>query len=173
MENKSLTALAVLRISLGLIFLWAFFDKLFGLGFATCRDEATKAIAVMCESAWVSGGSPTTGFLKFGVMGPFASFYNSLSGNAILDWIFMIGLLGIGLGLTLGIAMKLSTWSGAVMLFLMWTALLLPAHHPFLDDHLIYAIALICLNYLNAGAHLGLQNWWNSLSFVQKNKWLE
>ena len=35
---KALYALALARISLGLIFLWAFFDKLWGLGFATCRD---------------------------------------------------------------------------------------------------------------------------------------
>jgi len=32
--------LGILRISFGLIFLWAFFDKLFGLGFATASDKS-------------------------------------------------------------------------------------------------------------------------------------
>ena len=44
-----------LRIGIGWIFLWGFLDKLFGFGFATAR-----------ESAWLNGGSPTFGFLKFG-----------------------------------------------------------------------------------------------------------
>ncbi len=33
--NKFKGALGLLRLSLGLVFLWAFFDKVFGLGFAT------------------------------------------------------------------------------------------------------------------------------------------
>ena len=33
-------ALAVLRISTGFVFLWAFFDKLFGWGFATTSKRS-------------------------------------------------------------------------------------------------------------------------------------
>ena len=67
---------------MGLIFLWAFIDKVFGLGFATTADKS-----------WIAGGSPTTGFLQFGVHGPFAGFYHSLSGIPIVDVLFMLGLL--------------------------------------------------------------------------------
>ena len=52
--------LAGTRIALGWIFLWAFLDKLFGLG----HETATK-------NAWINGGSPTKGFLAFGATGPF------------------------------------------------------------------------------------------------------
>ena len=68
----------ILRIGMGWIFLWAFFDKLFGLGFAT------KA-----EGAWVNGGSPTFGFLNFASKGPLAEIYQSMAGNAVVDWLFM------------------------------------------------------------------------------------
>ena len=42
-------AFAALRIVLGFTFLWAFVDKLFGLGYATPS-----------ERSWINGGSPTT-----------------------------------------------------------------------------------------------------------------
>jgi thiosulfate dehydrogenase [quinone] large subunit len=93
------------RIALGLTFVWAFFDKLLALGFTTGRME-DGSIDLLGEAAWVSGGSPTYGFLNFGTTGPFAEFYQSIAGAAWADWLFMIGLLGIGVALTLGIGMK-------------------------------------------------------------------
>ena len=53
---------AKLRISIGLVFLWAFFDKLIGLGFNTCREG--EVIDTLCSSAWLKDGSPTEGFLN-------------------------------------------------------------------------------------------------------------
>src|ERR1035437_6374526 len=104
------TVLGILRISMGLIFLWAFFDKIFGLGFSTKPEQA-----------WLAGGSPTAGFLKMGVHGPFADLYHGLAGSGLVDWLFMLGLLFIGVSLTFGIFMKLGGWSGILMLFLMYT----------------------------------------------------
>ena len=68
--------LAVLRIAFGLTFLWAFFDKLFALGFHTGYDQDGK-LDRFGDAAWINGGSPTEGFLKFGADGPFKEFYNS------------------------------------------------------------------------------------------------
>jgi thiosulfate dehydrogenase (quinone) large subunit len=173
MADKTGVALAALRISIGFVFLWAFFDKLIGLGFATCRDKASGTINILCEKAWLSGGSPTLGFLSNSVTGPLKGFYNSIAGNVFVDWIFMIGLLGIGIGLIFGIAMKLTTYSGATLLFLMWTAQILPSNNPIIDDHIVYAIALLVLHYWNGGTYFGLHDKWKSLRIVQKNKWLE
>jgi thiosulfate dehydrogenase (quinone) large subunit len=164
---------AALRISIGLVFLWAFFDKLFGLGFATCRDAESSAVNVMCDSAWLQGGSPTTGFLKFGTDGPFAEFYKSLAGNGFVDWLFMVGLLGIGLALVIGIGVKIATVSGGLMLMLMWTAVLPPAHHPVLDDHIIYTIALIGVYFANEEQRWGLGDWWKKQKLVKKYSVLE
>jgi thiosulfate dehydrogenase [quinone] large subunit len=84
--KKSDAFLALTRISLGLIFLWAFFDKLLGLGFATASD-----------SSWILGTSPTTGFLQFATKGPFATVFQSMAGNMVVDYLFMAGLLFIGI----------------------------------------------------------------------------
>jgi thiosulfate dehydrogenase (quinone) large subunit len=72
---------AALRLSLGWVFLWAFLDKLFGLG----HETESKA-------AWINGGSPTKGFLSHATTGPFADMYQNIAGSAWADWLFMIGL---------------------------------------------------------------------------------
>ncbi|HEX5447606.1 MAG TPA: hypothetical protein VFW90_00130, partial [Candidatus Saccharimonadales bacterium] len=89
---RSFYALALARIGIGFVFLWAFFDKLFGLGFSTCRDSATNAVHVGCSAAWFQGGSPTTGFLAHATHGPFANWYQSLAGQSWVDYLFMAGL---------------------------------------------------------------------------------
>ena len=70
---------------MGFTFFWAFLDKLFGLGYATPS-----------ERAWINGGSPTKGFLANSADGPFAGFYQDIAGAGWADWLFMIGLAGIG-----------------------------------------------------------------------------
>ncbi len=150
---------AATRIGIGLIFLWAFVDKLFALGFGTGRLE-DGTIDVMGDAAWLSGGSPTAGFLEFGTSGPFAGFFQSFAGAAWADWLFMFGLLGIGIGLTFGVASRLATIGGVTMLMLMWAAALLPEHHPFLDDHVIYSLALIGLYYAASDRTWGFGEWY-------------
>ena len=61
--------------------------------------------------------------------GPLADFYTGLAGNAIVDWVFMLGLLGIGVALILGIGMRIAAVSGAAMLIMMWSAVLPPANN--------------------------------------------
>lgn len=123
-----------LRIVMALIFLWAFFDKLFGLGFSTT-----------VEKAWIHGGSPTYGFLMFATKGPLASFFQSLAGFAVVDWLFMLGLLGVGITLLCNRFVVIGSIVGAVMVFLMWLAVLPPANNPILDDHIVYMLVFFIL----------------------------
>lgn len=160
--------LAVLRIAFGLTFLWAFADKLLALGFGTGRDDA-GVVDRFGPAAWVNGGSPTNGFLAFGADGPFDGFYHSIAGAAWADWAFMLGLLGIGLALTLGIGMRLAAASGALLYVMMWTVVLPPENNPVLDDHILGAITLIALALTNAGAVWGLGARWASTDLVTKN----
>ncbi len=134
--NIQKIALIKLRIVMALIFLWAFFDKVFGLGFATKP-----------ENAWINGGSPTTGFLSFATKGPFAEFFKSLAGVAGIDWLFMLGLLFIGLTLLLNRFVKWGAIAGVVMMLLMWLSLLPPENNPIVDEHIVYALVLTILAY--------------------------
>lgn len=154
--DKQIYIWALLRVVMGLIFLWAFFDKLFGLGYATKPDKS-----------WLLGNSPTTGFLKGGVRGPLADFYHNLAGNPLIDWLFMLGLLLLGLALLLGIGLKMAGYAGALLMLLMWSALLPPTSHPFLDDHIVYLLVLLSLAHSQAGDVWGLGKWWSSSELVK------
>ena len=85
----------------------------------------------------------------------------------------MIGLLGVGLGLMLGVAMRITTVSGVAMLIMMWSAVLPPANNPFMDDHIIYALTLVLLRLAGAGSMLGLGKGWNQLDIVKRHGFLQ
>lgn len=170
-EELARKALAGLRIAFGLTFLWAFVDKLFALGFHTGYDQQGN-LDRFGDAAWINGGSPTEGFLKFGTDGPFAGFYQSIGGTVWADWLFMLGLLGIGLTLTLGVGMRLGTLAGAVMYVLMWSAVLPPENNPVLDEHILGALSMIVLLATNAGDTWGLGRQWARTKLVATRSWL-
>src|SRR4051812_16469768 len=163
---------ATIRLSLGWTFLWAFLDKAFALGHETGVDAQTGAVDYFGPAAWIHGGSPTAGFLGFATKGPLADFYQGLAGNAVVDWAFMLALLGIGLALTLGIGMRIAAVSGAALLVMMWSAVLPPANNLFMDDHLVYALVLVLLALVGAGKTFGLGRMWERIPFVASNGWL-
>ncbi|MFF9060353.1 hypothetical protein ACF09K_16945 [Streptomyces sp. NPDC014882] len=163
---------AGLRLLTGFVFLWAFLDKTFGLGYATGSGKG-----------WIDGGSPTKGFLGSVAVGPMESTFHDWAGAVWADWLFMLGLLGIGVALVAGIGLRLAAAAGTVMMALMWVAEWPPAQHlsdgapsmstnPFADYHLVYALVLIALAAAGAGATWGLGGIWARLPFVSRNRWL-
>lgn len=165
--------LAALRIAFGLTFLWAFVDKLFALGFHTGYDATGTTLHRFGPTAWINGGSPTEGFLKFGADGPFKGFYNSIGGTAWADTLFMLGLLGIGLALTLGIGMRFAAVAGGIMYVLMWSVALPPETNPVIDVHILGALSVVALAMLNAGNTWGLGRWWSGTKVVQEHPVLQ
>ena len=164
--------LAIFRVVLGLEFLWAFLDKTFGLGYATPAARA-----------WINGGSPTKGFLSRVAVGPLESTFHAWAGAAWADWLFMAGLLGIGLALIFGIGLRIAAVSGTLMMLGMWAAewpldKLTSAGepsmsaNPIVDYHIIYALALIALALTYAGHTWGLGKLWARLPFVHRHRWL-
>lgn len=163
-QSKTIDAvwcsLAVARLLLGTIFTWAFFDKLFGWGFATTA-----------ERAWINGGSPTTGYLK-NVEGPFADIFNSIAGQAWADWLFMAGLLGVGMALLLGIGVRIAATAGSLLLFMMWMASLPLSNHPVVDDHLVYIAVLAAICFGLSKQKLSVAGRWRKLPVIRSNSWL-
>ena len=155
-ENNKVLKTSV-RVALGWVFLWPFLDKLFGLGFATQPDKA-----------WLNGGSPTYGFLAKGTAGPLAGFYQSIAHYAVVEWIFMLGLVFVGTALLLGVSVKIAGYSGAVMMLLIWSARLLPEQNPLIDEHIIYTLVLIWLTRTDVARQFGIGKWWRNLHFVKK-----
>lgn len=166
-------SLATVRIATGFIFLWAFLDKTFGWHYATGSGKG-----------WTDGGSPTKGFLSGVSAGPLQSFFHDIAGQGWTDWLFMLALLGIGVALMSGIALRLTAIAGTALMAMMWAAEWPPAQHlstgqpsmssnPLVDYHLIYALAMILFALTAAGTTWGLARIWAKIPIVNRNHWLQ
>ncbi len=98
---------------------------------------------------------------------PFHDFFAGLTGP-VADWLFMTGLAGIGMALTLGIGMRIAAVTGVLLLTLMWAAELPLENNPFMDDHIVYAMVLIALPLYGAGRTWGLGRTWERLPLVRR-----
>ncbi|MGD9697203.1 MAG: hypothetical protein AB7V42_16255 [Thermoleophilia bacterium] len=161
----------VLRIAVGWVFLWAFLDKLLALGFSTGRNSETGVVDRFGDAAWIHGGSPTDGFLNFGLhtKGFLATFYSNLAGQGWVDWGYMLSMVAIGVLLIAGVAVRPAAIAGIVWMGLFYTASAIwPANNPFLDEHVIYAIVLAGVAWVGAGRYLGLGRLWERLPLVKR-----
>ncbi|RKR92280.1 thiosulfate dehydrogenase [quinone] large subunit [Micromonospora pisi] len=165
-------ALAVLRITTGSVFLWAFLDKTFGLAYST-----------PAERAWINGGSPTKGFLSHVGVGPMQSLAHTIAGTWWADTLFMAGMAAVGIALVLGIGLRVAAGAGALVMAMMWFAEFPLARftasgepsgstNPITDYHLVYAVVLVVLAAAYAGHTWGLGRIWARLSLVQRNRWM-
>jgi thiosulfate dehydrogenase [quinone] large subunit len=163
-------ALGALRIGFGLTFLWAFFDKLLALGYSTGKNPETGAVDRFGPDAWMNEGNPTFGFLSFGVPedNPFKDFFVSIAGDAWTNWLFMLGLLGIGLALTFGVGIRLAGITGAMLYLAMWVASLPLENNPVIDDHLLGAITVGVLALTLAGDTWGFGKTWAKTNLVRR-----
>ena len=103
-----------------------------------------------------------------------------IAGQGWADWLFMLGLLGIGVALVLGFGVRIAAVAGVVLVAMMWAAVWPLAQHasdgsltgstnPFVDEHMMDALALIVIGVAGAGSRLGLGALWARLPFVQRH----
>jgi thiosulfate dehydrogenase [quinone] large subunit len=163
-------SIALIRVGTGFLFLWAFLDKTFGLGYSTPSGQA-----------WIHGGSPTKGFLASVNAGPFQSWFNAWAGHMWADYLFMIALAGIGVALILGIGVRFASLCGIVLVTFMWFAVFPPAKYgaggvatgstnPIVDEHVMDAFALLAIAVFGAANRFGLGAWWARLPLVSRHR---
>jgi len=63
----------------------------------------------------------------------------------LVDWLFMLGLLGVGLSLLFNVWTRLGAFAGGLMLALMYFAAFPPKNNPIVDDHIVYILVLILI----------------------------
>lgn len=156
-DVKGMWAWTLLRLLLGWSFLWAFLDKMFGLGFATCRmDDGT--IDFLCDSAMIEGGSPTYGFLTFATQASHTgSLFDWMAPSApdsinFADVGFMLVLLFGGLALMLGIGVRLAAIGAALLMAFMFLAGdVWPENNPINSSHVIEMAAFLGIAYVGGG----------------------
>lgn len=173
---KGMWAWTVLRLLLGWSFLWAFLDKMFGLGFATCRVEESSSIDFLCDAAMAQGGSPTYGVLEFGTQGSHTGGLFAWMAPSAPDAInladvgFMVALLLGGVALMLGIGTRIAAIGGAVLMLFMFLALdVWPENNPINSSHVIEMVAFLGIATVGPG-RFAIQGWWDRT--VPSMRWL-
>ena len=113
----------------------------------------------------------------------FAGFYQFLTQPGILpitNFVNEWGLTLLGISLIFGVFVRLSSILGAALMLLYYFPILdfpYPNAHSFvIDEHIIYALALILLAAWRAGRTYGLENWCANLpvcsKFPKLREWL-
>lgn len=137
MEKSQKITLTLLRLVLGVLFLYA--------GYSHLIDPTFSA------KGYIIGAKTFTGF------------YKMLTGPAVLPAVNFInewGLTLLGLSLLLGLGVRLSAPLGALMMFLYYLPILnfpfIPPHSFLVDEHIVYAAALLLLYAFHAGRFYGV-----------------
>lgn len=105
----------------------------------------------------------------------FVGFYQWLASPGILPIVNSVnewGLTLLGISLILGIAVRLSSVLGAVLMLLYFLPILdfpYPNPHPFIvDEHVIYALVLLFFAAVRAGRVWGFENWCSNLPICSR-----
>lgn len=144
MTRTQANILALLRIAMGMFLLYA-------------------GVVKVINPAWSAAG-----YLKGAKT--FSGFYQSLTDPNILPIINFLnewGLVVLGIALIVGIGVRLAGMAGAGLMILYYFPVLdFPYIAPYsfiVDEHIIYALALLVLASFRAGRTWGLERWCASL----------
>jgi thiosulfate dehydrogenase [quinone] large subunit len=159
---------ALLRLGLGLLYLWAFVSAAFGITYSNSMKVDGKTtygwhFAYVSSAGWVTSGfttSPTAGFVST-LHGPLAFVPQNLP-TGLDDFFWTFAIAGLGIALTLGIFMRFAGWGGFLLNVMIWFCLFPPQNNPILDgEHMAFAFGILLLMFLHAGNFLGLGRWWS------------
>jgi thiosulfate dehydrogenase [quinone] large subunit len=170
-------AAALLRIGLGLLYLWAFLAQGFGVGYTNSNAPATASATAApvevtygwhfsydADNGWITSGfehSPTGGYIDK-AHGPTAWLVQNLpTGVDDFGWIFAIA--GLGIALTFGVFSRLAGWGGLLLNLIIWFAGFPPTGNPIIDgEHMAFAFSIFLLMWLQASNSWGLGRWWRA-----------
>jgi len=169
-ESVTATA-ALLRISLGLVYLWAFGAQGFGITYSnSVTAPSGKAgsygwhFSYDSSHGWISSGfshSPTAAYIG-NTHGPLAFIVQRLP-QGLDDFGWMFAIAGLGIALTFGIFMRIAGWGGFLLNILIWFSGFPPSSNPVIDGtHTIYALLILLLMFLHAGRRWGFGRWWEA-----------
>lgn len=153
-ERSHQIGIAILRIGVGIIFLWAGLEKLFA-------PEPWSAAGFLQFGTGGSLGWPfVTGEVAEGtIFNPTQGFWASLATNegamSVINVLVPFGQIGIGVGLILGLLTRFSAAMGTLMMLFFFLAAWDFAF-GIVNQHLTYALVTAFLGLIGAGNYFGL-----------------
>ena len=152
-ERSHQIGVAVLRVVVGIIFLWAGLEKIFG-------PEPFDAAGFLQFGTTGSLGWPfVTEPVEGAIYNPTHDFWVAMSENetlmSIINVIVPYGQLGIGIGLVLGMLTRFSALMGTLMMLGFFLAAW-DFQFGIVNQHLTYAVVTLFLGYIGSGDFYGV-----------------
>lgn len=154
-DRRHQLGVAVLRIGVGIIFLWAGLEKVIGAG------GAWSAAGFLGFATGGSMGWPfVTGEVAEGtIFNPTQSFWAGLANNetamTVIDFLVPWGQIGIGVSLILGLLTRFGAAMGTLMMLFFFVAAW-DFEFGIVNQHLTYALVTFFLGYIGSGNFYGL-----------------
>ncbi len=147
---------AVLRIAVGIIFLWAGLEKLLGSAAPGWTSAGFLKFATAGTVSWpFVTGEPA----KDAIFNPTQGIWVSLAGNpqllSVVDTLVVFGETAIGIALILGLATRFASAMGTLMMLFFFVAAWDFAF-GIVNQHLTYAVVTAFIGYIGAGNYYGL-----------------
>jgi thiosulfate dehydrogenase (quinone) large subunit len=145
--------IAVLRIGVGIIFLWAGLEKLMApepwsaAGFLQFATGGSLGWPFVTEVAEGTVFNPTQGF--------WADLATNDASMTVINVLVPWGQLGIGIGLTLGLLTRFSAVMGTLMMLFFFVAAW-DFEFGIVNQHLTYALVCAFLGLIGAGNYYGV-----------------
>jgi len=156
-------ALAALRVTLGIGFLYAGLEKIFD--FAGSGAFSAAGFLKFATLGTLPGVDPKT------VVNPTHQLWVNLAGYEqlmpVLNWLVVTGETAIGIALILGIAVRISGVLGAVLMGLITVAAWNFGLGP-INETVLYGVVALYLAAVNAGRVYGVDGWLERTEFVTR-----
>jgi thiosulfate dehydrogenase [quinone] large subunit len=154
-DRRHQLGVAVLRIGVGIIFLWAGLEKVIGGG------GEWSAAGFLGHATSGSMGWPfvTGGVAEGTIFNPTQSFWAGLAENStamtVINFLVPWGQIGIGVSLILGLLTRFGAAMGTLMMLFFFVAAW-DFEFGIVNQHLTYALVTFFLGYIGSGNFFGL-----------------
>jgi thiosulfate dehydrogenase [quinone] large subunit len=168
-ERSHQIGVAILRVVVGIIFLWAGTEKL--LGAEPFDASGFLQFATGGTLAWPFVTTPVEG----AIYNPTHDFWVGLAGNegtmSIVNILVPWGQVAIGIGLMLGLLTRFSAAMGTLMMLFFFLAAW-EFEHGIVNQHLTYAVVTFFIGYIGAGNYFGLDRSLGESASPGVRRWL-
>jgi thiosulfate dehydrogenase (quinone) large subunit len=153
-DRKHQIGVAVLRIGVGIIFLWAGLEKVIGGGGAWSA-AGFLSFATGGTLGWPFVGEAVEGVVYNPTHDMWVVFSENSTAMGIIDMLVPWGQIGIGVSLILGLLTRFGAAMGTLMMLLFFVAAW-DFQFGIVNQHLTYALVTFFLGYIGSGNFYGL-----------------